>query len=220
MTASTKRQSAKKGNRAPSPRPGKNSDGVNRKPAIGGTSGAGDAGIPPQLAALAAAAGGADPSGMAPPQGAPANSIPPPPAPGGMPMGAPPGAPPNPNQPGVGGQAPAVTNPGPGMAPAMGAGFPEDMQGYPGDMQGLQQTMSQGFGPGSSAGEHDQAMTAAAKARASEHQAMTQAFEQNQQEMDILELGRLLSAIMQRRSLSEASAQQPGTMPQLGAAGR
>jgi hypothetical protein len=212
MAESRKRQSAKKGNRAPAPRPGRNSEGVRRKdgPAAGH----------PQFA------GARQPGApSAAPPGAPPASIPQPPTPrpgppmigaGGPPPAAGPGAPPlgAPPAGAAATQPPQPAPPGPdtmnyGIPPNAGPGVPQDMQALPTDMQALAQTMHHGLAPGSSDGDHEMALNAAAMVQASEHQAMQQAFQQTKQSMDIMELGRLLSRIMQGGSPATASAPQP-----------
>jgi hypothetical protein len=82
----------------------------------------------------------------------------------------------------------------------------------PHDQNALLQQMQTGFGPGSSDADFDLAMNASAQVRAMEEQAIEQAFNQNEEEMEIQELGRLLSAILKRRGAAQASA-PTGTLP-------
>jgi hypothetical protein len=74
----------------------------------------------------------------------------------------------------------------------------------------LQQQMQTGFGPGASDADFDLAMNATAQVRAMEDQAVRRAFDQNQEQMEVAELGRLLAAILKRRSAGEASAPRGG----------
>jgi len=89
----------------------------------------------------------------------------------------------------------------PGAAPpTMGAGFPPELQSMPNDMAALQQQMQTGFGPGSSDTDHDAAMVAHSQAKAIEQAAMHDAFSQDEDEMDLMELGRIMASLMGRRS--------------------
>jgi hypothetical protein len=84
--------------------------------------------------------------------------------------------------------------------PTLGPGFPNDLQGMPNDQQALLQTMQTGFGPGASDTDFDAGMAAASQARAAEEQMVRRAFDQNEEQTEVAELGRLLSAILRRRS--------------------
>jgi hypothetical protein len=81
----------------------------------------------------------------------------------------------------------------------MGAGYPPELQSMPSDMAALQQQMQTGFGPGSSDADHDAAMVASSQAKAIEQAAMHQAFSQDEDEMNLMELGRIMAQLMNRR---------------------
>lgn len=98
-------------------------------------------------------------------------------------------------------QVPGAMPPGAaqGPFPATMPGMPDAVQGFPQDMNALQTLMAQGFAPGSSDQAARQGMQAAAMARAMEQKAVSEAFEQEQDDIQIQQLGGLLQQLMARR---------------------
>lgn len=88
--------------------------------------------------------------------------------------------------------------------PTMGPGFPDVLQPFPQDFAALQQTMQQGYAPGSDPASFAAAQNAHALARSQEQMAMQQAQDAEEDVLDQQALAQILQRQMARRGVTGA----------------